>query len=146
MERQPLILGSHACLQGRRIFVARAQAAAIDQSVPLYTKFSQPVYSLATDGVGPSGRGSLNLVTYASPVAIKPDRCFAVGLYLGTLTHANMKAHRRGVLQVCTPVCALRFGPRASALEPPGVQAALPLLLLFAGPGACVVDTPLRPS
>ncbi|EFJ51497.1 hypothetical protein VOLCADRAFT_120449 [Volvox carteri f. nagariensis] len=79
----------------------RIARAAVDQSAPLYTKFSQPVYSLATQGTASSGgRGTLNLLTYASPIAIKPDRCFAIGLYLGTASYANMKAHRRGVLQV----------------------------------------------
>ncbi|KAG2482795.1 hypothetical protein HYH03_018285 [Edaphochlamys debaryana] len=41
----------------------------------------------------------MNLVTYASPVAIKP-RMYAIGLYLGTLSHENFRHHKRGVLQV----------------------------------------------
>lgn len=42
----------------------------------------------------------MNLVTYCAPVAIKPERMFAVGLYLGTQSHEHMRVHRRGVMQV----------------------------------------------
>ncbi|GFR50690.1 hypothetical protein Agub_g12943 [Astrephomene gubernaculifera] len=82
-----------------RRLVTQPRAVA-DQSVPLYTKFSQPVYSLATAASDQTKRGSLNLITYLAPVAIKPDRCVALGLYLGTASHENMMVHRRGVLQV----------------------------------------------
>ncbi|KAG1662946.1 hypothetical protein FOA52_006699 [Chlamydomonas sp. UWO 241] len=41
----------------------------------------------------------MNLVTYAAPVSIKPRR-YALGLYLGTLSHANFKQTGRGLLQV----------------------------------------------
>jgi hypothetical protein len=69
------------------------------QPPPLYARLTSPVYSLATAG-GPAGApATLNLVTYASPVAIQP-RSFALGLYLGTQSYANMRHHRRGVLQV----------------------------------------------
>ena len=42
---------------------------------------------------------TMNLVTYACPVSIKPRR-FALGLYLGTASHDNFKRTRHGVLQV----------------------------------------------
>ncbi|GLI62204.1 hypothetical protein VaNZ11_004774 [Volvox africanus] len=93
--------------RGRQL-VAKIRGA-MDQSVPLYTKFSQPVYSLATQGTDAPTGPTLNLLTYACPVAIKPDRCFAIGLYLGTVSHDNMKAHRRGVLQVLRPSHATLF-------------------------------------
>ncbi|GIL62697.1 hypothetical protein Vafri_16867, partial [Volvox africanus] len=93
--------------RGRQL-VAKIRGA-MDQSVPLYTKFSQPVCSLATQGTDAPTGPTLNLLTYVSPVAIKPDRCFAIGLYLGTVSHANMKAHRRGVLQVLRPSHATLF-------------------------------------
>ncbi|KAG2449974.1 hypothetical protein HYH02_000078 [Chlamydomonas schloesseri] len=84
-----------------RAEMASAQVQGVaDIQPPLFTKFNSPVYSLATEGVGPSGRGSMNLVTYCAPVAIKPERMFAVGLYLGTQSHEHMRVHRRGVLQV----------------------------------------------
>lgn len=42
----------------------------------------------------------MNIVTYASPVAIQPTRCYAVALYRDTLSWENMKKTRHGVLQI----------------------------------------------
>lgn len=68
------------------------------QALPPYYALSLPVYSLAT--VGPNGATpTMNLVTYASPISLKP-RHYALGLYLDTLSWANMRATRTGVLQV----------------------------------------------
>lgn len=45
-----------------------------------------------------SGRATMNLVTYASPVALQPP-VYALGLYKGTQSWANWRATRRGLLQ-----------------------------------------------
>ncbi|KAI7839064.1 hypothetical protein COHA_007206 [Chlorella ohadii] len=69
-----------------------------DKPLPPYYQLSLPVYSLAT--VGPDGGSpTLNLVTYASPISLKPRR-YALGLYLNTLSWQNMLATRTGVLQI----------------------------------------------
>ena len=46
------------------------------------TRVPSPVYSLAT-------RDSMNVVTFATPVAIEPMRRFAVALYGNTRSHFN---------------------------------------------------------
>lgn len=93
---------------------------------PLYTRLSMPVYSLSTRAPKPAMSSSsssinpdedaalvaslsrppvsdatMNLVTYAAPVSIQPRR-FALGLYLGTLSHEFFKSSGHGVLQVMT--------------------------------------------
>ncbi|PRW58673.1 flavin reductase [Chlorella sorokiniana] len=69
-----------------------------DKPLPPYYQLSLPVYSLAT--VGPDGGSpTMNLVTYASPISLKP-RHYALGLYLNTLSWQNMLATRTGVLQI----------------------------------------------
>eukprot|EP00803_Ostreobium_quekettii_P008755 evm.model.scf_483.5 EVM.evm.TU.scf_483.5 scf_483:77184-78741(-) len=69
---------------------------------PPYTKLSTPVYSLSTEpSTSDSGlRPTMNITTYCSPVAIHPKRCYALGLYNGTLSRENMLATGKGVLQV----------------------------------------------
>jgi hypothetical protein len=42
----------------------------------------------------------MNLVTYASPVSIKPLQRYAIGLFANTLSWENMLANKTGVLQV----------------------------------------------
>jgi len=64
---------------------------------------SAPVYSLVTRceaGGGAAGPWALNLVTYASPVALRPRRAYALGLFEGTLSRENLLRERRGLLQV----------------------------------------------
>mmetsp|Transcript_29512 Transcript_29512/g.64462 ORF Transcript_29512/g.64462 Transcript_29512/m.64462 type:complete len:267 (-) Transcript_29512:88-888(-) len=70
---------------------------------PPYGKLSVPVYSLATSGVfnGVStSRPTMNITTYATPIAIQPARRFIIALYHGTLSADNMLAKGRGVLQI----------------------------------------------
>lgn len=74
---------------------------------PPYSRLSQPVYSLSTRRPG-DGLASLNIVTYASPVAVQP-RTYALGLYVGTLSWESMLASGYGVLQVRT-AAASRVG------------------------------------
>eukprot|EP00877_Chromochloris_zofingiensis_P004067 jgi/Chrzof1/13661/Cz08g07050.t1 len=66
---------------------------------PPYTLLSTPVYSLVTrseDGL----KANMNIVTYASPIAIQPQRKYALGLYIGTLSWENMHQTHKGVLQI----------------------------------------------
>ena len=63
-----------------------------------------PVFSLATLGDGPpSGEGTMNILTYASPVSIQPQRMWSIALYKGTMSHENFARERRGVLQMLRP-------------------------------------------
>ena len=51
--------------------------------------FDVPVWSLAT--LNADGETTnLNLLTYASPVSIRPDRQYALGLFKQTLTYENL--------------------------------------------------------
>ena len=77
---------------------AAAQQPPQPQPLPPYYQLSLPVYSLATVGRD-GGSPTMNLVTYASPISLKP-RCYALGLYEGTLSRENMLATEYGVLQV----------------------------------------------
>ncbi|KIZ02069.1 hypothetical protein MNEG_5894 [Monoraphidium neglectum] len=56
---------------------------------PPFTHLSTPVYSLSSCGAGGAGR-TMNIVTYASPIAIKPARKYVVGLYVETLSWRNI--------------------------------------------------------
>lgn len=48
----------------------------------------------------------MNIVTYASPIAIKPVHKYALGLYVETLSWQNVKETRHCVLQVRAEVAA----------------------------------------
>ena len=74
----------------------RASALLVDAPPPL---LSVPTYSLATlnaDGASTN----MNILTYATPVGIKPVRRWAIALYRDTRTHANFVARGSGVLQM----------------------------------------------
>eukprot|EP00238_Polyblepharides_amylifera_P015873 CAMPEP_0196584628 /NCGR_PEP_ID=MMETSP1081-20130531/47850_1 /TAXON_ID=36882 /ORGANISM="Pyramimonas amylifera, Strain CCMP720" /LENGTH=138 /DNA_ID=CAMNT_0041905907 /DNA_START=389 /DNA_END=805 /DNA_ORIENTATION=+ len=43
---------------------------------------------------------SMNILTFATPVAIQPARRFVIALYQGTLSHSNMLSKGTAVLQV----------------------------------------------
>ncbi|KAJ8604823.1 hypothetical protein CTAYLR_001025 [Chrysophaeum taylorii] len=75
--------------------------AAAATTAALAPLLDSPVYSLST--IDASGAANMNLVTYASPVGIRPERIWAVSLYRGTRSHENFAARRRGVLQVLRP-------------------------------------------
>jgi hypothetical protein len=70
-----------------------------DPEVPPYALLSTPVYSLVSEGS--SGRQTMNMITYASPIALRPQRKYALGLYVQSLTYQNIKETGRAVLQVC---------------------------------------------
>ena len=61
-------------------------------------------------GISESGsrRSTMNILTYASPVSIKPRRMWCIGLYRGTMSHENFARERRGVLQLLRPEHATR--------------------------------------
>ena len=58
---------------------------------------SSPVFSLAT--LDTSGKTNMNMLTYATPVGIRPHRLWAISLFRETRTHANWLASGTGVLQ-----------------------------------------------
>ncbi len=61
-----------------------------------------PTYSLATRD-NDDGKTGMNIVTYATPVSITPDRIWSIGLYKGTVTHENFSKSKKGVLQLLSP-------------------------------------------
>lgn len=92
-----------------------------DDVPPPFTKLSVPVYSLSSlpgpnDNTGAptdptklqlfnsfsESRPSLNITTYTGPVAIKPERMFMLGLYVGTMSWRNVRQTRKAVLQILT--------------------------------------------
>ena len=84
-------------LQTRAFFKSGAELK-VAGAPPPYAQLSTPVYSLSTcDAEG--GSQTMNLVTYASPISLKP-RQYAMGVFVGTLTHSNFLATGRGTLQV----------------------------------------------
>lgn len=70
-----------------------------------------PTFSLATSGgdgdKASSSSNTMNILTYASPVSIKPHRMWSISLYKGTLSHENFTKQRRGILQLLRPEHAL---------------------------------------
>ena len=44
----------------------------------------------------------MNLITYASPIAIKPHEIWALSLFKGTVSHENFAFHKKGILQQLT--------------------------------------------
>lgn len=61
-----------------------------------------PTFSLSTAG----DSSTMNILTYASPVAIKPHRMWSISLYKGTLSHENFAKEKRGMLQLLRPAHA----------------------------------------
>lgn len=72
---------------------------AVADEVPPYRQLSMPVYSLSTKPAGATGRPTMNIVTYASPVALQPPM-YAIGLYKGTQSWTNWRETRSGLLQI----------------------------------------------
>ena len=60
-----------------------------------------PVYSLAT--LDEAGDTNMNVVTYATPVGIRPERRWALSLFKSTASRSNFARRRRGVLQLLRP-------------------------------------------
>jgi flavin reductase (DIM6/NTAB) family NADH-FMN oxidoreductase RutF len=57
-----------------------------------------PTYSLAT--FNEDGSTNMNIITYATPVSIRPDRVWSLGLYKETLTKVNLMRNPTCVLQL----------------------------------------------
>ena len=80
---------------------------------------SVPTYSLAT--VGPDGKTNMNILTYATPISIQPDRLWAIGLYKGTLTYDNFVRDKKGILQLLTnehaPIVRLLGGTSGNDID-----------------------------
>ncbi|CAM9269365.1 unnamed protein product [Hapterophycus canaliculatus] len=81
-----------------------ARGAAANQESLEITKrtappaLSVPVFSLAT--LNEDGSTNMNIVTYASPVGIEPERLWMVSLFKSTLTYENFVREGWGVLQL----------------------------------------------
>ncbi|CAM9185278.1 unnamed protein product [Pylaiella littoralis] len=65
---------------------------------PAPPALSVPVFSLAT--ANEDGSTNMNIVTYASPAGIEPERLWMVSLYKSTLSHENFVREGSGVLQI----------------------------------------------
>eukprot|EP00933_Yihiella_yeosuensis_P022202 TRINITY_DN1747_c2_g3_i1.p1 TRINITY_DN1747_c2_g3~~TRINITY_DN1747_c2_g3_i1.p1 ORF type:complete len:279 (-),score=53.20 TRINITY_DN1747_c2_g3_i1:70-885(-) len=89
-------VSSRACKRGsRQKLFGSKQVLETRETPPL---LNVPVYSLAT--IGDDGSTNMNLLTYATPVGIRPNRIWCISLYRKTLTHRNFMARRSGVLQL----------------------------------------------
>jgi len=81
------------------VVIAEADAACapsrsvLQQPIPL----NSPVFSLAT--LSASGEQNMNVLTFATPVGVRPVRVWAISLWRGTATHAAFSEQRTGVLQ-----------------------------------------------
>eukprot|EP00956_Cyclotella_meneghiniana_P035997 scaffold120053_cov73-Cyclotella_meneghiniana.AAC.4 len=69
---------------------------------PIPPLIDVPTFSLSTRGKDPS-HDTMNILTYASPVSVKPDRMWSISLFKGTLSHENFSRERMGILQLLTP-------------------------------------------
>lgn len=63
-----------------------------------------PTYSFATKDGTTTG---MNVLTYATPVSVRPDRIWSIGLYKGTVAHEQFSKTGRGVLQMLKPQHAI---------------------------------------
>ena len=69
-----------------------------------------PTWSLSTktsNNNNDAALSTMNILTYASPVATQPYRMWSISLYKGTLSHENFAKERRGILQLLRPEHAL---------------------------------------
>ena len=60
-----------------------------------------PTYSLAT--IDEDGHTNMNIVTYASPASIQPDRLWSIGILKSSLSHTNFLRSKNGILQLLRP-------------------------------------------
>jgi flavin reductase (DIM6/NTAB) family NADH-FMN oxidoreductase RutF len=67
----------------------------LDEPPPLST----PVYSLATRNLADEST-NMNIVTFVTPVSLRPQRIYALSLYKGTLSHENFIERGWGILQL----------------------------------------------
>lgn len=78
-----------------------------------------PVFSLAT--LTNDGTTNMNIVTYASPVSIRPERLWVIGLYKETYSYKIFKQTRKGILQLLTddhiPIVRLLGGTTGNEVD-----------------------------
>jgi flavin reductase (DIM6/NTAB) family NADH-FMN oxidoreductase RutF len=60
-----------------------------------------PTYSLATKNA--DGNTGMNILTYATPISVRPDRIWSLGLFKGTVAHENFAKTGEAVLQLLSP-------------------------------------------
>ena len=95
---------------GNLAFCAIAIIAIFVPSTALYVATTTPplldvpTFSLATRSSNswPS-KNNMNILTYATPVSVKPVRMWAIGLFKGTQSHENFKKTGQAVLQMLGP-------------------------------------------
>ena len=76
------------------LFAATAAPTLVPVEAPPI--LTSPVFSLAT---ALDGKTNMNMLTYATPVGIRPHRLWAISLFRKTRTHAIFVERRRGILQ-----------------------------------------------
>ena len=97
---QPFLGGFRSFLRGGS---RGSRTAAAAEGFPLRETeappvLNVPVYSLAT--LGEDGETNMNILTYTSPVGIRPARLWCISLYRKTKSHENFMARKSGTLQL----------------------------------------------
>lgn len=82
-----------------------------------------PVYALSTLDAA-TGDATMNILTYAAPVGIRPARRWCISLYRPTRSHTNFAARRTGVLQLLREVSPLSLVVVESAIRAGGCSEA----------------------
>ena len=99
-----------------------------NQSAPFLPRMTLPSPASLMRAPPPTrqaGRTNMNLMTYVTPVGIRPDRLWAISLFRKTSTHANFAARRTGVLQQLTTAHApLTHTLGGTSASTPGVDKA----------------------
>ena len=85
-------------LRGALLLLALTPAQALLLPTDRPPLLSSPTFSLAT--LDASGGTNMNLLTYATPAGIAPERMWAVSLYRETATYENWLRRRSGTLQL----------------------------------------------
>lgn len=152
-----LMLATLPRVAGWRAATTLSAAAAPAGALPLIPTYapavlSVPVYSLATLDADDDTVTNMNILTYASPVGIRPNRVWCVSLYRGTRSHENFAARGWGVLQLLRPAHAELVRPlggasgrdisKADACAELGFAWRPPTMVGTAGAGAGGVTTP----
>jgi hypothetical protein len=120
LHRLPCLVACASCVMHRpptSTHCAKYLTAAIvgipDAAPPPYASLSTPVYSLVSSShpidlmqtgtqaePAEDARFTMNIITYASPIALRPQRKFALGLYTASLSYEFVRSSGRAVLQV----------------------------------------------
>jgi flavin reductase (DIM6/NTAB) family NADH-FMN oxidoreductase RutF len=78
-------------------FICLANALRVTPTPPL---LDSPVYSLAT--LNSDGTTNMNVLTYATPVSVRPSRIWSLGLYKETQSYVNFCQQKSCILQLLT--------------------------------------------